>query len=145
MQTTVPLECDDCATTFSVMRRKPPTDRAAYSLNSEWLKVSLRHPECHVALALSMTRVTMIIPDVYDDDGVGIDSQYRATCGAPECGKEFEFEDRETRVFELPPSIFERGHFYRLNCGIRDCSVDSRYASSALASFRMAMSRSAIS
>jgi hypothetical protein len=31
----------------------------------------------------------------------------------PECGKEFEFEDRETRVFELPPSIFERRHFYR--------------------------------
>ena len=39
--------------------------------------------------------------------------KFRATCGVPECGKEFEFEDRETRVFELPPSIFERRHFYR--------------------------------
>ena len=28
--------------------------------------------------------------------------KFRATCGVPECGKEFEFEDRETRVFELP-------------------------------------------
>ena len=39
--------------------------------------------------------------------------KFRATCGVPECGKEFDFEDRETRVFELPPSIFERRHFYR--------------------------------
>ena len=39
--------------------------------------------------------------------------KFRATCGVPECGKEFEFEDHETRVFELPPSIFERRHFYR--------------------------------
>jgi hypothetical protein len=39
--------------------------------------------------------------------------KFRATCSVPECGKEFEFEDRETRVFELPPSIFERRHFYR--------------------------------
>jgi hypothetical protein len=39
--------------------------------------------------------------------------KFRATCGVPECGKEFEFEDREIRVFELPPSVFERRHFYR--------------------------------
>jgi hypothetical protein len=39
--------------------------------------------------------------------------KFRAACGVSECGKEFEFEDRETRVFELPPSIFERRHFYR--------------------------------
>jgi hypothetical protein len=39
--------------------------------------------------------------------------KFRATCGAPECGKESEFEDRKTRVFELHPSIFERRHFYR--------------------------------
>jgi hypothetical protein len=39
--------------------------------------------------------------------------KFRATCGVPECGKEFEFEDRETRVFELPHAIFERRHFYR--------------------------------
>jgi hypothetical protein len=38
--------------------------------------------------------------------------KFKATCGVPEYGKEFEFEDRETRVFELPPSIFERRHFY---------------------------------
>ncbi len=39
--------------------------------------------------------------------------KFKATCCVPECGKEFEFEDGETRVFELPPSIFERRHFYR--------------------------------
>jgi hypothetical protein len=39
--------------------------------------------------------------------------KFRATCGVPECGKEFEFEDRESRVFELPPAIFERRYFYR--------------------------------
>jgi ssDNA-binding Zn-finger/Zn-ribbon topoisomerase 1 len=39
--------------------------------------------------------------------------KFRATCGVPECGKEFEFEDSETRVCELPHSIFERRHFYR--------------------------------
>jgi hypothetical protein len=37
--------------------------------------------------------------------------KFRATCSVTECGKEFEFEDRETRVFELPASIFERRHF----------------------------------
>jgi hypothetical protein len=50
--------------------------------------------------------------------------KFRATCGVPECGKEFEFEDRESRVFELPPAIFERRHFIGLNCGTRDCSVN---------------------
>jgi hypothetical protein len=39
--------------------------------------------------------------------------KFKTTCGVPECGKEFEFEDRETRVFELPHSIFEPRHFNR--------------------------------
>lgn len=36
-----------------------------------------------------------------------------ASCPAAECGKEFEFESRETRVFEVPLPLFERRHFYR--------------------------------
>ena len=34
-------------------------------------------------------------------------------CPVPECGKEFEFESYETRVFEVPLPLFERRHFYR--------------------------------
>ena len=41
------------------------------------------------------------------------DGKFRAVCPAPECGKDFEFENLETRVFELPPAIFERRHFFR--------------------------------
>lgn len=37
----------------------------------------------------------------------------RTNCPAPECGKEFDFETGETRVFEVPLSLFERRHFYR--------------------------------
>ena len=37
----------------------------------------------------------------------------RANCPAPECGKEFEFESGETRVFEVPLPLFERRHFFR--------------------------------
>jgi len=36
----------------------------------------------------------------------------RTTCALPECGKEFSFDEGETRVFELPVSLFERRHFY---------------------------------
>ena len=35
------------------------------------------------------------------------------TCPVSECGKEFSFEASETRLFELPISLFERRHFYR--------------------------------
>jgi hypothetical protein len=35
-----------------------------------------------------------------------------AICPASECGKEFEFEASETRVFEVPLPLFERRHFY---------------------------------
>ena len=38
---------------------------------------------------------------------------FRATCAVPDCGKEFKFEEGETRVFELPASLVERRHFYR--------------------------------
>ena len=37
----------------------------------------------------------------------------KTRCPLPECAKEFAFETNETRVFELPPSLFERRHFYR--------------------------------
>ena len=37
----------------------------------------------------------------------------RESCPVPECGKEFEFESGETRVFEVPLPLFERRHFYR--------------------------------
>lgn len=35
------------------------------------------------------------------------------TCTVPECGKEFSFVARDTQVFELPVTLFERRHFYR--------------------------------
>ena len=35
-----------------------------------------------------------------------------ARCPAAECGKEFEFEASETRIFEVPLPLFERRHFY---------------------------------
>jgi hypothetical protein len=35
------------------------------------------------------------------------------TCPGPECGKQFSFAVGETKVFELPMSLFERRHFYR--------------------------------
>jgi hypothetical protein len=35
------------------------------------------------------------------------------TCPGPECGKQFAFAVGETKVFELPMSLFERRHFYR--------------------------------
>jgi hypothetical protein len=35
------------------------------------------------------------------------------TCPGPECGKQFTFAVGETKVFELPMSLFERRHFYR--------------------------------
>jgi hypothetical protein len=38
--------------------------------------------------------------------------KFRANCPAPECGKAFEFERTETRVFEIPLPLFERRHFY---------------------------------
>ncbi len=37
----------------------------------------------------------------------------RAISGFRERGKEFEFDSGETRLFELPRSIFERRYFYR--------------------------------
>ena len=43
----------------------------------------------------------------------GRGGKFRATCSVPECGKEFEFDNTETRVFEVPAAIFERRHFYR--------------------------------
>ncbi len=36
-----------------------------------------------------------------------------ARCPAAECGKEFEFEPSETRVFDIPLPLFERHHYYR--------------------------------
>jgi hypothetical protein len=39
--------------------------------------------------------------------------RFKTICPAPECGKEFAFEGGETRLFELPVSLFERRHFYR--------------------------------
>jgi hypothetical protein len=38
--------------------------------------------------------------------------KFRASCPVPECGKDFEFETGETRIFEVPLSLFERRHFY---------------------------------
>ena len=40
-------------------------------------------------------------------------TKFRASCPVPECGKGFEFDADETRVFEVPLPLFERHHFYR--------------------------------
>jgi hypothetical protein len=34
-------------------------------------------------------------------------------CTAPGCGREFEFDQDETRTFDVPLGLFERRHFYR--------------------------------
>ena len=39
--------------------------------------------------------------------GLG-NEKLHASCPAPDCGKEFEFELSETRVFEIPLQLFER-------------------------------------
>jgi len=39
--------------------------------------------------------------------------KFRARRPVPECGKEFEFETGEIRIFEVPLPLFERRHFYR--------------------------------
>jgi hypothetical protein len=39
--------------------------------------------------------------------------KFRANCQAPECGKDFEFEATEARIFEVPVRLFERRHFFR--------------------------------
>jgi hypothetical protein len=36
-----------------------------------------------------------------------------AICTVPDCGREFSSLAEETRIFELPLSLFERRHFYR--------------------------------
>jgi len=41
------------------------------------------------------------------------EKKVRESCPVPECGREFEFESGETRVFEVPLPLFERRHFYR--------------------------------
>jgi hypothetical protein len=41
-----------------------------------------------------------------------VKDRFRANCPAPEFGKAFEFELRETRVFEVQLPLFERRHFY---------------------------------
>ena len=43
--------------------------------------------------------------------GLG-EEKFRANCPAPECGKEFEYESGETRVFEVPLPLFERRHSF---------------------------------
>ena len=46
-------------------------------------------------------------------EGVENKKEVRERCPVPECGKEFEFEAGETRLFEVPLPLFERRHFYR--------------------------------
>src|SRR5258708_32547065 len=41
------------------------------------------------------------------------EAKMRESCPVPECGKEFEFESGETRVFEVPLLLFERRRFDR--------------------------------
>src|ERR1700687_2188631 len=44
----------------------------------------------------------------------GIDKPKMSTrCPAPNCGKEFEFDWTETRVYEVPLELFERRNSYR--------------------------------
>ena len=55
---------------------------------------------------------TWVVVKEPNEPGSGKD-KFRANCPAPECGKEFEFEGHETRVFEVPVPLFERRHFFR--------------------------------
>jgi hypothetical protein len=43
----------------------------------------------------------------------------RANCPAPECGKEFEFEAGEIRVFEISLPLSERRHFYGFRVALK--------------------------
>ena len=43
----------------------------------------------------------------------GEQSKVQSEVSLPECGREFEFEIGEPRVFEVPLPLFERRHFYR--------------------------------
>jgi hypothetical protein len=54
---------------------------------------------------------TWVVVRQPSEAGLG-NEKHRASCPAPECGKEFEFEAGETRVFEVPLPLFERRHFY---------------------------------
>jgi hypothetical protein len=36
-----------------------------------------------------------------------------ATCSVPQCGREFSFVAGDTKIFDLPVTLFERRHFYR--------------------------------
>lgn len=40
-------------------------------------------------------------------------ARIKTSCPAPDCAKEFEFDWGETRLFEVPLTLFERRHFYR--------------------------------
>ena len=55
---------------------------------------------------------TWIVVKQQTEDGKN-KNKFRENCPAPECGKEFEFETSEARVFDVPLSLFERRHFYR--------------------------------
>jgi len=55
---------------------------------------------------------TWVVVRQQSESGVSKE-KFRASCPVPECGKEFEFEIGETRVFEVPLPLFERRHFYR--------------------------------
>ena len=55
----------------------------------------------------------VVEPEIARAGGSNNKDKVRARCPLPECAKEFAFETNETRVFELPPSLFERRHFYR--------------------------------
>jgi len=55
---------------------------------------------------------TWVVVKEPTERGVGKDT-FRANCLAPDCGKAFEFDLGETRVFDLPLPLFERRHFYR--------------------------------
>lgn len=57
--------------------------------------------------------------------------KFRAKCPVPECGKEFEFEAGETRLFEVPLPLFERRHFYRSELSLRRQNVSSGFGENA--------------
>ena len=46
----------------------------------------------------------------------------------PECGKEFEFESGDTRIFEVPLPLFERRHFYRSESVLTSAKCKQRFA-----------------
>ena len=81
---------------------------------------------------------TWVVVGQQAEPGAGKE-KFRASCPAPECGKEFDFGIGEIRVFELPLLLFDRRHSYPII--LKSASCDSK-TSTRCGSLRRASSSS---